>query len=136
METYPYPTPNGILDLVRKSEFDRLKWELEEQQAKYTDDVAELNERLTKQQSDMLDTIVGLRSELTRYSAEREHNANMAGMWQDLAERLAEALNHCGHAAYCESVMWFPGKCTCGKADALAAYESVIATTGKPGTAQ
>lgn len=31
MQTYPYPTPDGIIDLVRKTEFDRLKWELEEQ---------------------------------------------------------------------------------------------------------
>ncbi len=122
METYPYPTPEGIIDLVRKSEYDRLKWELEEQQAKYTADVAELNERLTKQHADMLDTIVQLRAELTR--------------WQALAEMLAEALNHCGHAAYCESVMWFPGKCTCGKADALAAYEAATSTTGKPETTQ
>lgn len=57
---------------------------------------------------------------------ERELAASQAeqAKWQALAEGLAEALNHCGHAAYCESVMWFPGKCTCGKADALAAYES------------
>lgn len=30
MQTYPYPTPDGIIDLVRKTEYDRLKWELEE----------------------------------------------------------------------------------------------------------
>lgn len=34
MQTYPYPTPDGIIDLVRKTEYDRLKWELEEQCAK------------------------------------------------------------------------------------------------------
>ena len=36
METYPYPSSEGIIDLVRKSEFDRLKWELEEQRAELT----------------------------------------------------------------------------------------------------
>jgi len=65
METYPYPTPEGILDLVRKSEYDRLKWDLEEQKASHAADVAELNERLTKQHADMLDTIVQLRRQLT-----------------------------------------------------------------------
>jgi len=30
LQTYPYPTPDGIIELVRKTEFDRLKWELDE----------------------------------------------------------------------------------------------------------
>ncbi|CAB4165041.1 hypothetical protein UFOVP817_28 [uncultured Caudovirales phage] len=79
METYPYPTPEGIIDLVRKSEFDRLKWELEE-----------------------------LRSDLTR--------------WQALAGQMATAI--------CEAPYDEP------LAEALAAYESAIATTGTQGTAQ
>lgn len=110
METYPYPTPEGIIDLVRKSEYDWLKWDLEEQKAKYTADVAELNERLTKQHADMLDTIVKLRADLTR--------------WQSMAERLATTG---GWSAEPDS-SWN---------EALAAYESAAtATTGKPETTQ
>lgn len=89
METYPYPTPEGIIDLVRKSEFDRLKWELDE-----------------------------LRSDLTRYSAEREHNANMAGMWQAMAEKLATAAQGYDTTAV-EYREWQHAM-----RDALAAYES------------
>jgi len=141
METYPYPTPEGIIDLVRKSEYDRIKWDLEEHKAKYTADVAELNERLTKQQSDMLDTIVGLRSELTR--------------WQAMAERLATALDNLSHdctnhSKEIQNIRWgCDGDCgaklsaeqieeCCDAVNpALAAYEAATSTTtGKPGTAQ
>ena len=109
METYPYPTPEGIIDLVRKSEYDRLKWELEEQKSSHAADVAELNERLTKQQADMLDTIVKLRADLTR--------------WQSMAERLATTG---GWSAEPDS-SWN---------EALAAYEAATSTTGKPETTQ
>ena len=51
MKTYPYQEDGEIIELVRKDEHDAV--------------VRELNERLTKQQSDMLDTIVQLRAELT-----------------------------------------------------------------------
>lgn len=51
MKTYPYQENGEIIELVRKDEHDAV--------------VRELNERLTKQQSDMLDTIVQLRAELT-----------------------------------------------------------------------
>ena len=64
MQTIPYNTDEGIIDLVRKYEHDAV--------------VRELNERLTQQQSDMLDTIVQLRAELTS--------------WQSMAERLADSL--------------------------------------------
>ena len=66
MKTYPYPTPDGITQLVEEAEYNRLKWELEESKAKHAADVAELNERLTQQHADMLDTIVQLRAELTQ----------------------------------------------------------------------
>ena len=50
MTTYPYATPDGIIELVHKDEHDAV--------------VRELNERLTKQQADMLDTIIELRTQL------------------------------------------------------------------------
>lgn len=94
--------------------------------SRYDADVAELNERLTRQQADMLDTIVQLRAELTtwqseaaRYSAEREHNANMAGMWQSMAGRLATAAQGY-NTTEIEYREWQHGM-----RDALAAYESV-----------
>lgn len=86
MTTYPYATPDGIIELIRKDEHDavvrELKKHLEDanrgaernahinrsfagQINQLHSDVRELNERLTKQQSDMLDTIVQLRAELT-----------------------------------------------------------------------
>ena len=51
MKTYPHLENGEIIQLVRKDEHDAI--------------VQELNERLTKQQADMLDTIVQLRAELT-----------------------------------------------------------------------
>lgn len=66
MKTYPHQENGEIIELVRKDEHDAV--------------VRELNERLTKQQADMLDTIVQLRAELTS--------------WQAMAERLATALNN------------------------------------------
>ncbi len=128
METYPYPTPDGIIDLVRKSECDRIKWDLEEQKAKYTADVAELNERLTKQQSDMLDTIVKLRAELTR--------------WEALAGQMAEALDDCNtklvgwHGLYPSQVCADDEAAFQSADKALAAYEAATSTTGKPETTQ
>lgn len=77
MKFYPHQENGEIIELIRKDEHDAV--------------VAELNERLTKQQADMLDTIVDLRADLTRYSAEREHNAMQALMWQSIAEKLANA---------------------------------------------
>ena len=125
MKTYPYPTPDGITQLVEESEYNRLKWKLEESKAMHAADVSELNARLTQQQSDMLDTIVQLRAEFTswqlmaaQYSAEREHNANMAGMWQALAERLAMT-----HKKIVNKAIW-PDKMRMCSIEALAAYES------------
>ena len=86
MKTYPYQENGEIIELVRKDEHDavvrELKKHLEDanrgaernahinrsfagQINQLHSDVRELNERLTKQQSDMLDTIVQLRAELT-----------------------------------------------------------------------
>lgn len=86
MKTYPYQEDGEIIDLVRKDEHDAVVRELQKLLAdanrgaernahinrsfagqinQLHSDVRELNERLTKQQSDMLDTIVQLRAELT-----------------------------------------------------------------------
>jgi len=99
MKTYPHLENGEIIELVRKDEHDavvrELKKHLEDanrgaernahinrsfagQINQLHSDIRELNERLTKQQADMLDTIVQLRLELTR--------------WQSLAESLASAL--------------------------------------------
>jgi F0F1-type ATP synthase membrane subunit b/b' len=43
-------------------------------------------------------------AEAARLSAEREHNANMAGMWQALAEGLAVALKDCKNRAMDKSI--------------------------------
>ena len=63
-------------------------------------------------------------AEAARLSAEREHNANMAGMWQALAEGLADAL-------YCISAHDGPGfpygTCCNIAGQALAAYEAAKA---------
>ncbi len=69
MKTYLYATysDEGIIELVRKNEHDAV--------------VRELNERLTKQQSNMLDTIVQRQLEITK--------------WQSMAESLATALKTC-----------------------------------------
>ena len=111
MQTIPYTTPEGLIHLVRKDEHDAV--------------VRELNERLTQQQADMLDTIVQLRAELTswqsmaaQYSADREHNANMAGMWQAMAERLATA-----HKEIANEAIW-PDTMRMRSIKALADYES------------
>ena len=50
MKTYPHQEGDGIIELIHKEEHDAV--------------VRELNERLTKQQADMLDTIIGLRTQL------------------------------------------------------------------------
>ena len=118
MKTYPYPTPDGITQLVEEAEYNRLKWELEESKAKHGADVAELNERLTQQQADMLDTIVKLRAELTS--------------WQAMAERLATTLKDCKNRAMDKSIETHADDHAKGCIDdiwewaeqALAAYES------------
>jgi hypothetical protein len=58
-------------------------------------------------------------TEAARLSAEREHNANMAGMWQALAEGLAKRLNLWHNAA--------GNRCNVEDAAALAAYEAAKA---------
>jgi hypothetical protein len=61
-------------------------------------------------------------AEAARLSAEREHNANLAGMWQALAEGLASRLNLWHNAA--------GNSCNVQDAAALAAYEA--AKAGQP----
>ena len=102
MKTYPHLENDGIIQLVRKDEHDAV--------------VAELNERLTKQQADMLDTIVERQLEITK--------------WQSLAERLATALDDCNtklvgwHGLY-PSQVGSDDEATFQAGDqALAAYES------------
>lgn len=111
MKTYPHLENGEIIELVSKDEHDAV--------------VRELNERLTKQQADMLDTIVNIRAELTswqsmasQYSAEREHNANMAGMWQSLAEGLATA-----HKKIAKEAIW-PDTMRMRSIEDLTAYDS------------
>lgn len=69
MKTYPHQEGDGIIDLVHKDDHDAV--------------VRELNVRLTKQQADMLDTIVQRQLEVTK--------------WQAMAERLATALDNLSH---------------------------------------
>lgn len=52
MKTYPYTTPESIIELVEKAQYD---------------------------------------ADVSQYSAEREHNAMQALMWQSVAESLASA---------------------------------------------
>ena len=94
MKTYPYTENGEIIDLVRKDEHDAV--------------VQELNERLTKQQADMLDTIVERQLEITR--------------WQSLAERLATAIQERDYWAH----TMHPAEVQTEEAlkEALAAYES------------
>lgn len=97
----------------------QLERELNAAKASHAADVAELNERLTKQQSNMLDTIVGLRAELTR--------------WQSLAGLLAAPLDFivtktdagkiCFHNLY-DSTAEMAYK-------AIAAYESATSATAR-----
>jgi hypothetical protein len=72
-------------------------------------------------------------AEAARLSAEREHNANMAGMWQALAEGLAGALSAI-HRPLGDETADSGNPCTCptppqGRAitAALAAYEAAKA---------
>lgn len=104
MTTYPYTTDDGIIQLVRKDDHAAV--------------VQELNERLTKQQADRLDTIVQLRAELTR--------------WQSLAERLTFALgwhhqwrkSDQKKEAYSAKEGYDESACCNSTKKALAAYES------------
>lgn len=100
-------------EVVQSAFSKQLERELNAAKASHAADIAELNERLKKQHADMLDTIVGLRSELTR--------------WQSLAGQMAEALGRC------TTKSWFASDDTgevivaldAGKVRAaLAAYES------------
>lgn len=102
METYPYPSSDGIIYLVRKTEFDRLKWELEEQRAE-----------LAKWQ-----TLAGQLAEVFKVFIEqyedRKCQFGSDYLWQKHED--VDAINRANQA--------------------LAAYESATATTGKPETAQ
>lgn len=77
-------------------------------------------------------------AEASRLSAEREHNANMAGMWQAVAGQLAEELKCCKNRAMDKSIETHADDHAKGCIDdiwewsenALAAYES--AKSGNP----
>lgn len=74
-------------------------------------------------------------AEAARLSAEREHNANLAGMWQALAEGLAGALKDCKNRAMDKSIETHADDHAKGCVDdiwewaesALAAYEAATA---------
>ena len=83
MKTYPHATPDGIIELVEKSQYDAVVSELEQEVRDNTD--------LRQRSHEKSVEITNLRADLSRYSAEREHNAMQALMWQSMAERLATA---------------------------------------------
>ena len=110
MKTYPHQEDGEIINLVRKDDHDAV--------------VRELNQRLTQQQSDMLDTIVKLRTQLSViktaaanagfsewiYKTLAAYNSAKSGNLPDpLAEavkRMEEVTDGAIEAAYWESGSW------------------------------
>lgn len=118
MQTYPYPTPDGIIDLVRKTEFDRLKWELEETKTELKN-ANRGAERNAKANWELAGHVNEARAKLAK--------------WQTLAGHLAEALKDCKNRAMDKSIETHADDYAKGCLDeiwewsesALAAYESV-----------
>jgi len=89
MKTYPHATPDGIIELVEKSQYDAVVSELEQEVRDNTD--------LRQRSHEKSVEITKLHADLSRYSAEREHNGMQARLLPSLAERLAneiDCLNH------------------------------------------
>jgi hypothetical protein len=149
MTTIPYIHNGELIDLVPLAELEKAKLAaigLEAENAGLRADNAELLERLEERTQSHLHAsardvqtiqqqaveLAKWQAEASRLSAEREHNANMAGMWRAAAEGLARALAEIGKFTFCDGpncpfCEWGehpPSKEAIIAAAALATYES------------